>query len=284
VSRLAADAGVAVASQHELAEAIFAYIDQLAAESVEGYADAQAADAGSLQRRREELLMMLLAQPAPTRRDLEEAAADAGWPLPRRVAVATAAPEAVARVARGLSGDVLHGIEDRHGYVVVPEPAGLNAELSVAARRYAVAIGLGPTVALPDAGQSARWAALARRGVSEGTVGEAEARLADLVLEASPDIMVALRDQALAPLEEETPASRVRLEATLRAWLRHHGAQAAIAAELGVHPQTVRYRMARLRELFGRDIEDPDKRFALSLALHADKSLEPGSDQRSGGG
>jgi DNA-binding PucR family transcriptional regulator len=77
----------------------------------------------------------------------------------------------------------------------------------------------------------------------------------------------ALRRDALAPLADETPASRARLEATLLAWLRHQGAQAAVAAELDVHPQTVRYRMARLRQLFGTDIEDPDKRFALELAL-----------------
>jgi DNA-binding PucR family transcriptional regulator len=54
------------------------------------------------------------------------------------------------------------------------------------------------------------------------------------------------------------------------AWLRHRGAQAAVAAELGVHPQTVRYRLRRLRELFGAALEDPDRRFALELALRAD--------------
>ena len=42
---------------------------------------------------------------------------------------------------------------------------------------------------------------------------------------------------------------------------------AAEAAELGVHPQTVRYRLRQLRELFGTRLEDPDARFELSLAL-----------------
>src|SRR3954449_5967148 len=42
LSRVAARAGASVEAQHDFAEAIFAYIDQLAAESVEGYADAQA--------------------------------------------------------------------------------------------------------------------------------------------------------------------------------------------------------------------------------------------------
>ena len=45
--------------------------------------------------------------------------------------------------------------------------------------------------------------------------------------------------------------------------------RAAVAAELDVHPQTVRYRVKQLRELFGERLEDPEARFELSLALRA---------------
>ncbi|MCW3027071.1 MAG: hypothetical protein JWN81_282 [Solirubrobacterales bacterium] len=48
---------------------------------------------------------------------------------------------------------------------------------------------------------------------------------------------------------------------TLRAWLRNPGQRKTIAHELRVHPQTVRYRMTRLRELFGPVLDDPDGRF-----------------------
>ncbi|MEA2161155.1 MAG: hypothetical protein QOD66_3535, partial [Solirubrobacteraceae bacterium] len=34
-----------------------------------------------------------------------------------------------------------------------------------------------------------------------------------------------------------------------------------------VHPQTARYRVTRLRELFGAALDDPDERFWLELAL-----------------
>ena len=269
VSRLADHAGVPVDAQHELAEAIFAYIDELAAESVEGYAQAQAAEAGTLQRHREDLLMVLLANPPASPVQLEEASARAGWRAPRRVALVASPPAATRRVARRLSGEVLYASDPNHGYVAVPEPSALGAELAAAARHYEVALGLGPTVPLAHAARSWRWAALALRTAADGQVVEAEAHLAEMVLEASPDLVVALRDQALAPLNEETASSRMRLEATLLAWLRHHGAQAAVAAELGVHPQTVRYRMGRLRELFGMSLEDPEQRFALELALRA---------------
>jgi hypothetical protein len=87
VSRLAAGAGAPVEAQSELAGSIFAYIDQLAAESVEGYAEAQVAEAGSLQRRREELLKLLIGQPPAPPSALEEASARAGWRVPRRVAM-----------------------------------------------------------------------------------------------------------------------------------------------------------------------------------------------------
>ena len=269
VSRLADHAGVPVDAQHELAEAIFAYIDELAAESVEGYAQAQAAEAGTLQRHREDLLMLLLANPPASPPQLEEASTRAGWRAPRRVALVASPPEAAPRVARRLSGDVLHASDASHGYVAVPEPGALGAELAAVARQYDVAVGLGPTVPLADAERSWRWAALALRTAAAGQVVEAEAHLAEMLLEASPDLVVALRDQALAPLSAETVSSRTRLEATLLAWLRHHGAQAAVAAELGVHPQTVRYRMGRLRELFGVSLEDPETRFALEVALRA---------------
>jgi DNA-binding PucR family transcriptional regulator len=80
-------------------------------------------------------------------------------------------------------------------------------------------------------------------------------------------VVATLRERSLAPLAGESERSRARLEETLRAWLQHRGSQHAIASELGVHPQTVRYRLRRLRELFGPALEDPEQRFELEIAL-----------------
>ena len=102
---------------------------------------------------------------------------------------------------------------------------------------------------------------LARRALELAEPGAppviAERRLAEIALRGAPEI-AALRRALLAPLDGQTPASRARLEATLLQWLRHRGAQGAIAAELAVHPQTVRYRMARLRDLMGEALDDPE--------------------------
>jgi DNA-binding PucR family transcriptional regulator len=73
----------------------------------------------------------------------------------------------------------------------------------------------------------------------------------------------------LAPLDALGPGPRERLAATLRAWLDRPGQVQAVAATLSVHPQTVRYRLKQLRELFGSRLEDPEARFELALALRA---------------
>jgi DNA-binding PucR family transcriptional regulator len=49
--------------------------------------------------------------------------------------------------------------------------------------------------------------------------------------------------------------------------LRHMGDRAAVAEELHIHPQTVRYRLAQLRERFGDQLDSPRSRARLFLAL-----------------
>ena len=51
MSQAATLAGASAEAQRTLAEAMFAYIDQLAAESVEGYTEAQLAEASDVERR-----------------------------------------------------------------------------------------------------------------------------------------------------------------------------------------------------------------------------------------
>ena len=58
-----------------------------------------------------------------------------------------------------------------------------------------------------------------------------------------------------------------RLTETLRAWLLHQGQRDAIAADLFVHPQTVRYRMNQLRDLYGDRLDDPHTVLELTVAL-----------------
>ena len=268
ISDVAAAAGATPGAQRSLAEAMFAYIDRLAGESVEGYAEAQLSDAGDLDRRRRELAEMLIAGVAPEDQELVRAAELARWPLPRTAAGLAILGEGAEQARGRLSGEPLLVRRGEAALLVVPDPVRLEREAGRIAERLGVRVGVGPPLELAELPASMR---LARRAValasSAAPVVLAEERLADIALGAAPEILAALRTRLLAPLEAETPASRARLEATLFQWLRHRGSQSAIAAELQIHPQTVRYRMGRLRELLGDALDDPEERFGLELAL-----------------
>ncbi len=57
---------------------------------------------------------------------------------------------------------------------------------------------------------------------------------------------------------------------TLAAWLDHPGAPAQAARAIHVHPNTMRYRMARIADLAGLDLDDPAVRLAVRLQLAAE--------------
>jgi DNA-binding PucR family transcriptional regulator len=89
----------------------------------------------------------------------------------------------------------------------------------------------------------------------------------ELLIRSDPRLARELALDRLAPLASLTPASRKRLVETLRVWLAEQGRLGPVAERLGIHPQTARYRLGRLRELFGSTLDDAEKRFWLELAL-----------------
>jgi DNA-binding PucR family transcriptional regulator len=96
---------------------------------------------------------------------------------------------------------------------------------------------------------------------------DSEDHLVELVLTADAYALADLRTRVLAPLQDLSPTSAEKLTETLRSWLLHHGRRDAVAADLFVHAQTVRYRMSQLRELFGDALEDPRAVLELTIAL-----------------
>ena len=59
---------------------------------------------------------------------------------------------------------------------------------------------------------------------------------------------------------------------TLAAWLDHPGAPTRAARSIHVHPNTMRYRMARIADLAGLDLEDATVRLAVRLQIAAAQS------------
>ncbi|MFF4198388.1 PucR family transcriptional regulator [Nonomuraea sp. NPDC001831] len=81
------------------------------------------------------------------------------------------------------------------------------------------------------------------------------------------DALRAFSGALLAPLTAY--GSRADLVESLRAYLDSNGHWDAAAQRLGVHRHTLRYRMRRVAELLGRDLDDPGVRAELWLALEA---------------
>ncbi|EOD69135.1 helix-turn-helix domain-containing protein, partial [Amycolatopsis vancoresmycina] len=87
-----------------------------------------------------------------------------------------------------------------------------------------------------------------------------------------------LSAKVLAPLAGLTVKQRTRLAETLLCWLEHNGSTPEIAQALKIHPQTVRYRVSQLGELFGDHLADPAKRLEIQLALTAHRLLGTPAD------
>jgi hypothetical protein len=259
-----------------LAEAIFAYIDELSADSVEGYAQAQREQEGERQRRRRELLALLLRDPPAEEPELRAAAQAAGWRLPRSAAPLAVAQGGLARVARRLSVDALVGSVDGVGCALVSGTAGPSRAAELERATESVTAAIGPSVPRAELPSSWALAKAALRAAEAGAVGGAspvkvEDHLADLLILESGGLAERLAQSRLAPLAELTPSARGRMEETALAFVQHGGNAAAMARALHLHPQTIRYRLTRLRELFGEELEDPDARFELELALRSSR-------------
>ncbi|NMI01390.1 PucR family transcriptional regulator [Pseudonocardia acidicola] len=255
-----------------LAEALFGYIEQLSAASVAGWAHAEATRAGSVRARRHALVEVLARRPPAGPTEVERAAAAAGWTLPARL-VALAVPDAVE--ISGRLPDAVAADLDPVGIVLlpVPERAGWIDRLRAALRdRRGV---LGPVVCWAHAYRSVARARAAWPLHAAGALGvpdsdplvRADDHLVTLLLAAEPELAADLHERAVAPLAELPAGAAARAEETLRAWLDAHGDVSATAAALHVHPQTVRYRLAGLREAFGGALDDPTARLELALAL-----------------
>ncbi|MDX6601147.1 MAG: hypothetical protein QOF13_349 [Solirubrobacterales bacterium] len=254
-----------------LAEAIFAYIDELSADSVEGYAAAQAESEDVRRRRRHELVALLMREPAAVA-DARAAAQAAAWKLPRTLAALACAEDDLAAIARRLPADVLITSFDELGCVLIPDPDGPGRDKAVARAVAKRTAALGPSGPPGQARESWQFAKVALRALDDGTISASgllrtEDHLADLLLREGKPLAMRIAARRLAPFDSLTENARVRMRETALAFVRRRGNSVEMAAELHVHPQTARYRVARLRELLGDQLDDPDARFELEIAL-----------------
>jgi hypothetical protein len=259
-----------------LAESIFVYIDELSADSTEGFAEAQSEQLSERLRRERQLIVALLRSPPTETVELETLCRTAGWRLPSRASTVSCRERDLAEITRFLPIDVISAMVDGYGCIVLPDPSGpgrLRQLKKAVGDRTAV---LGPDAPPGELAASWRLVRSAQSAVGEGAIASrglirVDEHLVDLALFECRYLISRLGRRRLAPLEGLTPKARSRMARTTAAWLEHRGNAAEMARELKIHPQTARYRVARLRELFGDELEDPETRFELELALRGSR-------------
>jgi len=266
-----ADAGLDRRELSRVGEAIFAYLDELAAACAHGYAEARVQAAGDRQRR---LLAAIVSDPPSSAELVAGLARALGWVLPDQVAVVVLGQ----RQQDGLllPPGVLADWTGPEPCLLVPDPDGPGRQAAIDRALSDRALGgrpaaIGPSVPLARAAMSLRWARhalrLARTGVIPAGPVRCDQHLSTLLILADEDLAAVLRGRRLAPLARLRPAQRDRIAETLLAWLQLGENAAEVAQRIHVHPQTVRYRMRQIHELFGDQLRDPDRRFELQLAL-----------------
>jgi PucR C-terminal helix-turn-helix domain len=318
-----AGAGLDRRELSRVGEAIFGYLDELAAACARGYAEAGQQATGDRQRR---LLEEILADPPPRPERVAAQARAAGWILPAQVAVAILTnyragdrrspetsppgrdpdrpsppgrdPDRTGPAGREPAGillppGVLADWTAADPCLLIPDPDGPGRQAALDRALFHQALGgralggrlavIGPSVPLARAAQSLRWARHARALVQAGVIAVADRpngnappgngpvrcdqHLSTLLILADEDLAAALCDRRLAPLARLRPGQRDRIAETLLAWLQLGENAAEVAQRIHVHPQTVRYRLRQITDLFGDQLRDPDYRFELQLAL-----------------
>ena len=249
----------------DFAELVFAYIDELSAAAVAGHTDETETTGRVRERLLERVTDLLLAgAPAET---LVDAAERAGWTPPTTLTGVLVPESQVRPVLGAVQAATLRAALPDPGadgaLLLVPDAHGRRRTTLLRTLRDRGTIA-GPAVPWLEARRSVDRALRARElGIELDT----EAELPRLVLHADESALADLRARVLAPLDGLRPGAKEKLADTLRAWLLHQGRRDDVAAALFVHPQTVRYRMGQLRDLYGDRLEDPDTVLALTLAL-----------------
>jgi hypothetical protein len=274
MSRTAVAARLPAAQIARFAELVFAYIDELSAASVAGHSD-ELATTGRVRERYLERLGQKLLDGASDEA-LLAAAQRADWEPPETMIAVTLPAQQVRTALSGLDPRTLAlDVADEPGDPPEGRAVLLVPSVGAATRPFLLRhLGGRDAVVGPERPWTQVVASYRRAsrvsvlvGSRTGAAVDTEAHLVELVCTADCEALADLRTSVLAPLGELRPGAADRLRETLRSWLLHQGRRDDIAADLVVHPQTVRYRLNQLRQLYGERLQHPQTIAGLTIAL-----------------
>ncbi len=279
----ASEHGLSAAVLGRLGDGLFAHIDHLSEQTTLGYEGAQRAMERNQDVVRDRLTAALLS--GGSAEEIRDLATHASWPVPASLVVL-----GIQARRAGTVPDMPHLPErclvrsEPLGTVVICDEAEAQGVIEAVGSEPATRVAVSWPVPTAEARAAHRWMSraldLAQRGViPDDALIRCTDHQTQLWLHAEPVLRQRLCQQLLRPLFAETPNSREILSETLLAWLETHESAAAIAARLGVHPQTVRYRWKRINSLFGDDLSDPEFIVQATMLLKASVPLWKAGDQ-----
>ncbi|MFI8419737.1 helix-turn-helix domain-containing protein [Streptomyces sp. NPDC085479] len=256
------------------ADALFAYVDELETLSREGYLAVQSRAVTDVTALRRKLLHLVVAGPPLPRATIAELCQEASWQLPAECTLIALRPPATGVLQARLDRDVLADLSLPHPHLLVPGALTAERRTMLDSALAGTPSVLGLTVATPQAAHSLRWARRVLQLIDDGIVPDAAAvrcedHLTTLWLLSDPALTDQLARRELAPLDGLSGTRRERLIETLRVHVSTRAPAEQVGELLGVHAQTVRYRLRNLDNHFGDRLLDPDRRFALEAALRS---------------
>ena len=171
-------------------------------------------------------------------------------------------------------------VEPRHGIEsarAIAESIRRQANAEFANDPLAIGIGrsVDALIGLRDSYREARQAlSMARRLAEPNPLYFGELNVYRLLfqLEYSPEL-ASFCQETIGELIEYDRAQGTDLVETINAYFAHKGNLSATAQALFVHRNTLLYRMERIREISGLDLDNPETRLSIQLALRANRLL-----------
>lgn len=280
------------ATEHELStetlghlgDALFAYVEHLAQQAQLGFDGANRAFDQSPDMVLRRLIDAIL--DGASLAEIRTHASSATWAIPSMFVVVRVEPptDQPVPLLPTLTARHLMRIEPTSAVIVTDAEALPSLLEELSAKAPGTRIATSWPILFDDAPDALRWTQRALDLVASGVIPatpivDCGVHRTQLWLHAEPALRQRMCQDLLQPLLAETPNSREILSETLLAWLESRDSAPAIAAKLGVHPQTVRYRWKRINELFGDDLRDPEFVIQVTLLLKASVPLWKGGDQ-----